>query len=120
MKPLSAAELKIAEKIWLNQGISATALYTECEEEYGWKKSTFYTLLKRMREKDLLGDSMTELRMKISESEYEQRKLSGIISQDFHGSLPSFISAYVKENKLSENDRKELIDLLEGLKESES
>jgi len=33
MKPLSAAELKIAEKIWLNQGISATALYTECEEE---------------------------------------------------------------------------------------
>ena len=54
MNTMTEAELKIANILWDEPGISAMGLSARCEDLYGWKRSTTYTLLKRMRDKELV------------------------------------------------------------------
>lgn len=109
---LSNAELKIAEIIWEKPGISSMDTVRLCAERYGWKKSTVFTLIRRMSEKKLLMSVNHCLEMTISRQNYLDQMASEVISDDFSGSLPLFLTSFMRANTLSEAEVKELKKLI--------
>lgn len=109
---LSNAELKIAEIIWEKPGISSMDTVRLCAERYGWKKSTVFTLIRRMNEKKLLMSVNHCLEMTISRQKYLDEMASEVIQDDFSGSLPLFLTSFMRANTLTEAEVKELKKLI--------
>ena len=109
---LSNAEIKIAEIVWEHPGISSMETVRLCAEKFGWKKSTVFTLIRRMSQKKLLLSLDHCLEMTISRQNYLDQLASEVISDDFSGSLPLFLTSFMRANTLSETEVKELKKLI--------
>ena len=94
---LSNAEIKIAEIVWEHPGISSMETVRLCAEKFGWKKSTVFTLIRRMSQKKLLLSLDHCLEMTISRQNYLDQMASEVISDDFSGSLPLFLTEGTEE-----------------------
>jgi len=109
---LSNAEIKIAEIVWEHPGISSMETVRLCAEKFGWKMSTVFTLIRRMSQKKLLLSLDHCLEMTISRQNYLDQMASEVISDDFSGSLPLFLTSFMRANTLSETEVKELKKLI--------
>ena len=109
---LSNAEIKIAEIVWEHPGISSMETVRLCAEKFGWKKSTVFTLIRRMSQKKLLLSLDHCLEMTISRQKYLDEMASEVIQDDFSGSLPLFLTSFMRANTLTEAEVKELKKLI--------
>ena len=108
MNALTDSEEKIAEIVWANPGISSMETVRICNDRYGWKKSTVFTLLKRMTLKEMVILENSRLIMTVSKEDYDHAKTSKIVDDGFGGSLPGFLNAFLKDRRLSEEELEEL------------
>jgi BlaI family penicillinase repressor len=113
---LTDSELKLAELIWANGPIGSGNLVKLCENEFKWKKSTTYTMLKRLERKEIFSNNGSIVSALISKKELyaEQSKL--FVEDTFDGSLPKFIAAFTSKNDLSDDEIHELQMLIDGHK----
>ena len=109
---LSNAEIKIAEIVWEHPGISSMETVRLCAEKFGWKKSTVFTLIRRMSQKKLLLSLDHCLEMTISRQKYLDEMASEVIQDDFSGSLLLFLTSFMRANTLTEAEVKELKKLI--------
>ena len=109
---LSNAEIKIAEIVWEHPGIYSMETVRLCAEKFGWKKSTVFTLIRRMSQKKLLLSLDHCLEMTISRQKYLDEMASEVIQDDFSGSLPLFLTSFMRANTLTEAEVKELKKLI--------
>lgn len=109
---LTEAEEKFADIIWQNEPIRSPELVKLCEEEFDWKKSTTYTMLKRLEKKKLFENNNSTVIALIKKDDFyaEQSKL--FVEENFGGSLPRFLAAFTRKNKLSEKEVQELQKLI--------
>jgi len=115
MVRLFDSELKIMELIWAFQPISAKQLSLEAAKSLGWNKNTTYTVLKKLVEKGAVlrtdpGFLCTAL---LGKKEVQKEETHTLIQKLYGGSKKAFFSAFVEES-LSPEEKKELMDLLEG------
>ncbi len=106
-------EMRMAKLLWDREGIGSGAVVKLCAEEFGWKKSTTYTMLRRLCEHGLFQNVNSVVTSVMSEEEYKAKVGTELVNDKFEGSLPVFVAAFTKHNKLSESDKKELIASLE-------
>ena len=114
MYTLGAVERRFADLIWRSEPIPSGELVKLCEKELHWKKSTTYTVLKKLCEKGLFqneGGAVTSL---ISESDYTAAQSQQFVAETFHGSLPAFLAAFTRRGKLSEEEVAELQRLIDA------
>lgn len=90
---MSEAETRIAEWVWANPGIGSMKLVKMCEANYGWKQSTVYTLLARMRRKGVLVNEHAALHMAIDRTAYYQQYARALLDQYWQGSLYAFVAS---------------------------
>lgn len=109
---LTEAEENLANIIWSNEPIRSPELVKICEEEFDWKKSTTYTMLKRLVEKKIFinNNSIVEALVKKDDFHAEQSKI--FVEENFNGSLPRFLTAFTRRKKLSGNELEELQQLI--------
>ena len=105
---LGAAELRFAELIWANAPVSSGALVGLANEALGWKKSTTYTVLRRLCEKGLFENDGGTVRALLSREDYLARESRSFVEQSFGGSLPAFLAAFVSRRKLSAEEAAQL------------
>lgn len=110
---LGAVESRFADIIWENEPLSSGELVKICEKELCWKKSTTYTVLKKLCERGIFKNENGTVTSLISKEELESRQSEKFVEENFDGSLPAFIAAFTKRKKLSEKDMKEIKELLE-------
>lgn len=110
---LGAVESRFADIIWNNEPLSSGELVKKCEKELSWKKSTTYTVLKKLCERGIFKNENGTVTSLISKEELESRQSEKFVEENFEGSLPAFIAAFTKRKKLSEKDMKEIKELLE-------
>ena len=120
MNALTESEEKIAEIVWANPGISSMETVRICEMRCGWKKSTVFTLIKRMEQKDMILSDHSRLMMTVSKEDYDHEKSRRIVDAGFKGSLPVFINAFMKDRRMSEEELEELEELIRRYKEEEN
>ena len=112
-RKLGPVELRFAELIWENAPISSGELVKLCARELEWKKSTTYTVLKRLCEKGIFQNEGGVVTSRLSREEFAARQSEQFVEENFSGSLPAFLTAFTRRKKLSEEEIAQLQQLIE-------
>ena len=99
---MGAVESRFAEIIWKNEPVSSGVLIGLCEEELGWKKSTTYTVLKRLCDKGIFKKNGGEVVSLVSKEDFYSLQSERFVEQTFGGSLPAFLTAFTSRKNLNE------------------
>ena len=110
---LGPVESRFAELIWDGEPISSTELVHLAERELEWKKSTTYTVLKRLCEKGIFQNEGGVVTSRLSREEYAARQSEQFVEEIFSGSLPAFLTAFTRRKKLTEEEIDQLQRLVE-------
>lgn len=114
---LTESEEKFAELIWQNQQIGSGDLVKLCEKEMNWKKSTTYTVLKKLCDKGIFQNENAIVSAVITKDEYYAKQSIRFVEDTFGGSLPKFLTAFISCKKLSKHQAEELKKLIDEHKE---
>lgn len=111
------AEYKFVNIIWDNEPVNSTELVRLCLDQLGWKKSTTYTVLKKLCERGILQNNATIVTSIIKREDVQRYESNTVVERTFGGSLPQFLTAFLGERKLSEKEAEELKRIIEeGIK----
>ncbi len=105
---LGVVETHFAEIIWANEPLQSGELVKICTKELGWKKSTTYTVLKKLCERGLFQNKEGTVSSLISKLEFQAMQSEQFVEETFEGSLPQFITAFASRKKLSDKEIAEL------------
>lgn len=114
---LAEGELRFAELIWEREPIPSGELVRLCEESFDWKKSTTYTVLKKLCNRGLFKNEQSIVTALISREEYEAIQSEAFVQDTFGGSLPRFLTAFMSRQKLSDQQIEELRKLIDDYRE---
>lgn len=103
-RKLGPVELRFAELIWENAPISSGELVKLCARELEWKKSTTYTVLKKLCEQGLFQNQGGTVTVQVSRQDYQARQSKQFVADTFSGSLPAFLAAFAQGAPLSQKD----------------
>lgn len=103
-RKLGPVELRFAELIWENSPISSGELVKLCARELEWKKSTTYTVLKKLCEQGLFQNQGGTVTVLVSRQDYQARQSKQFVADTFSGSLPAFLAAFAQGAPLSQKD----------------
>lgn len=114
---LGVMETKFAELMWDNEPISSGDLVKLCEKELTWKKSTTYTMLRRLIDRGIFQNKDGMVSSLLSRQEFSALQSEKFVEETFGGSLPQFLAAFTMRKKLSDieiNELQKLIDEKRG------
>lgn len=114
---LGDVDAKFAEIIWKNEPISSGELVKVCEREMAWKKSTVYTVLRKLCQRGIFDNTNSVVTSKISKEEFAERQSKEFVEDTFKGSLPGFLTAFMGGKKISKTQAEELKKLIEQYEE---
>lgn len=110
---LGAMETRFAELIWANEPISSGELVKLCQKELTWKKSTTYTMLRRLCERVIFQNKDGIVSSLMTKREFAALQSEKFVEETFDGSLPQFLVAFTLRKKLSEREINELQKLID-------
>jgi len=113
---LGAIETRFAEIIWANAPLTTNQLIKLCAEELGWKRTTTYTVLKKLCEKGIFKTENSLVTAVISKREFEGMQSEQFVEETFKGSLPAFLTAFNSRKKLSESEIDEIQKLIDQMR----
>ena len=114
---MGVVESRFAEIIWEREPISSTELVRLASKEVGWKKSTTYTVLRRLSDRGIFQNKDGMVTSLISKQDFYAVQSEKFVEDTFSGSLPAFLAAFTTRKKLSDaeiNELQELIDRSRG------
>ena len=110
---MGAVEARFADIIWAAEPITGAELVRRAAAAFGWKRTTTYTVLKRLCDKGIFQNEGGTVTAKLSREEYDSRQSARYVEEAFHGSLPAFFAAFTRGKPLSEQDREELRKMID-------
>lgn len=110
---MGAVESRFAELIWAHEPVPSPELVRLAERELTWKKSTTYTVLKRLCERGIFQNQGGVVTSLISRRDFYAAQSEKFVEETFSGSLPAFLAAFTTRKKLSEEEIAELRALIE-------
>lgn len=113
---LGVVETHFADLIWHNEPISSGELVKLCEQELSWKKSTTYTILRRLCERGIFQNIKGTVTSLISKDEFHAAQSEKFVEETFDGSLPKFLTAFSMRKKLSNEEINELQKFIDEMR----
>ena len=117
---LTHSEAKFADLIWANEPIASMELVRLSEKEMAWKKSTTFTVLKKLCQKGIFKNESSVVSAVQTKEEFLAKQSRHYVEDTFEGSLPRFITAFIGSRKLTDSQADELMRLIENHKEEGS
>lgn len=111
------SEYRFCLILWEHEPVKSMELVKLCQEELGWKKATTYTVIKRLAERGVLQSEGAVVTSLVSKEQIQAAEIENMVEKTFEGSLPAFIAAFTKHQKLSEKDIAELRNLIDSYEE---
>lgn len=114
---LGPIETRFAEIIWANEPVTTNQLTKLCLEQLEWKRTTTYTVLKKLSEKGLFKTENSVVTSLVSKAEFEGMQSEQFVDETFRGSLPAFLTAFGSRKKLSDveiDELQKIIDTMRG------
>lgn len=103
-RKLGSVELHFADLIWEHAPISSGELVKLCAQKLEWKKSTTYTVLKKLCDQGLFVNRDGVVHVLLSRQEYAAAQSEKFVEENFEGSLPAFLAAFTARKPLSEKE----------------
>ncbi len=113
---LGEMEQRFADIIWDKAPIKTRDLIEICAEEFEWKRTTTYTMLKRLCERGIFKSENGMVKILLEKEDFLAEKGEEFLEESFKGSLPNFLAAFTRRNKLNENEIEEIQQLIDGYK----
>ena len=107
------SEYRFCEILWENEPIGSGELVELCAQRLGWKKSTTYTVIKRLTERGVVKSEKAVVTSLISREQVQEAESQEIVSRSFSGSLPQFVAAFTRGKKLRPEEVEEIRRLIE-------
>lgn len=116
-KLLCESDYRFMDVIWSNEPVGSTELVKLCERELGWKKSTTYTMLRKMCENGFAKNEASTVTSAVPKTSVQKKESELFINRDFGGSLPGFLISFFGGKTISEDEAEELKKLIDSHKE---
>lgn len=114
---LGAVESQFADIIWQNEPLSSGELVKLCQQKLAWKKSTTYTVLKKLCQRGIFVNSGGTVSSVISRDEFYAAQSEQFIDETFKGSLPAFIAAFTSRKALTKEEIQEIQKMIDSFEE---
>ena len=116
---ISNSEQQLMEIVWENEPLRSGALVSLAYEKLGWKKSTVYTIVKKLTEKGVIVSNNAVITSLLSRYEVLGDKSEEVINKNYGGSLPMFLAAFLGREKVTPKEAEELKRLIDEYTEKE-
>ena len=114
---LGVIESRFADLIWAHEPLTSGELVKLCQEELTWKKSTTYTVLKKLCDRGLFRNDGGTVTAAVSREEFHARQRERFVEETFDGSLPAFLAAFTSRKKLTREEIRQLQKLIDESRE---
>ena len=98
------SEYKFCLILWEHEPIKSSELVNLCSKQLGWKPTTTYTVIKRLSDRGVLKNENTIVSALVTKDEVQAAQINEMVEKTFEGSLPAFIAAFTKHQKISEKE----------------
>ena len=102
--------------MWEHEPVSSLELVKLCQEKLAWKRTTTYTVIKRLGERGVLKLENGIVASLISKEEVEKAEIETFVESKFGGSLPAFVAAFTKHQDMSEKDLDEVQKMIDRIR----
>ena len=113
---LGEIETIFADIIWDHEPLSSRRLAELAEDRLKWKRTTTYTILKRLCDRELFRNAGGTVTSLVSREEFYARQSEIFVEETFHGSLPAFLAAFGSRKKLSDSEIDELQKVIDAMR----
>lgn len=110
------SEYRFCLILWDYEPISASALAKLCLDQLGWKRTTTYTVIKRLMERGILSNNDGIVTSLITKEQAQASEIDELVEKRFGGSVPSFIAAFTKHQDLSDADLDEMQRMIDTIR----
>ena len=114
---LGEMEKRFADLIWNHEPVSSRTLTELCAEAFNWKRTTTYTMLKRLCDRGIFQNQNSKVSALMSKEDFQTGQGRQFLKETFDGSFPQFFAAFTRRNKLSEKEINEIQRLIDEHKE---
>lgn len=108
------SEYRFCLILWAHEPVASGELVKLCAQELGWKKSTTYTVIKRLAERGVLKTEHSVVTSVISKAQVQAAESREFVDKNFGGSLPQFLAAFANGRSLSGQEVEQLREMIEG------
>lgn len=113
------SEYRFCLILWESEPIKSSELVNLCKEQLGWKPTTTYTVIKRLSERGVLKNENTIVSSLVSKDEVQASEINEMVEKTFEGSLPAFIAAFTKHQKISDKEIDEVQRMIDRFRKGE-
>ena len=108
------SEYRFCRILWRVEPVESRELARLCQEELGWRKSTTYTVLKRLSDRGVLKNDHAMVTSLVSQEEVQVAQMDEMLEKTFGGSLPAFLAAFARRQELTQEQIDEIQKIIEG------
>ena len=105
--------------MWENEPIKSGELVKLCQEQLGWKPTTTYTVIKRLSDRGVLKNENAVVFSLVSKDEVQASEINEMVEKTFEGSLPAFIAAFAKHQKISREELDTIQQMIDRYRKGE-
>jgi len=109
------AEYKFMSIVWAHEPVNSTELTRICEKELGWKKPTTYSMIRKLSERGIMQNEKATVTTLIAREDVQKYEANVFIDRVFNGSVPSFITSFLQDKTLSEEEAQTIKSLIDGV-----
>ena len=113
------SEYRFCLILWEHEPIKSSDLVKLCKDQLGWKPTTTYTVIKRLSERGVLKNNNTIVTSLVSKDEVQAAEINEMVEKTFEGSLPAFIAAFTKHQKISDAELDEVQQMIDRYRKGE-
>lgn len=114
------SEYRFCLILWKHEPVTAAELVRLCQEQLGWKRTTTYTVIKRLGERGVLNNENGTVTSLVSKKEAQAYEIDELVEKKFEGSLPAFLAAFTRRRKMSEKELNEVQQMIDRIRNGES
>ncbi len=107
------SEYRFCLILWKNEPSTSAQLAALCKEELGWSRTTTYTVIKRLGDRGVVKNENSVITSIVSKEEAQIAQMDEMLDKTFEGSIPAFIAAFARKEKLSEKEIEEIRRIIE-------
>lgn len=111
------SEYRFCLILWEHEPVKSSELVKLCKEQLGWKPTTTYTVIKRLSERGVLKNEKTIVSALVTKDEVQAAEIDEMVVQKFGGSIPAFLAAFTKHQKISSKEIDEIQQMIDRIRE---
>lgn len=110
------SEYRFCLIMWEHQPVTAVELVRLCQEQLGWKRTTTYTVIKRLGERGVLKNEDGTVTALVSKEDAQASEINTLVEEKFQGSLPAFVAAFTRRQDISNEELDEVQRLIDRIR----